>query len=178
MRVSTAVGLALCIGLPACQLSTQPSTQVTTISSQFCLSESEQVVAYNCDLDYWLQFWIEQDKQSWSQRKTAMQSLPDDISGQLKRILMSQAKDTPYQDRLRAQIWAEKLLPQLTESMQQLLTVIVYQPSQAMLEYESALSTLSRVNSRQSEQLQQQQSQIEAFMKIEASIVEAVEEKP
>ncbi|MDP5039333.1 MAG: hypothetical protein NWQ26_00465, partial [Paraglaciecola sp.] len=83
-----------------------------------------------------------------------------------------------YNDRLRAQRWIEILLPELSEEMQQFVKVMVYQPSQDLLELESALVTLGRVNSNLSQaneeqklMIEKQKNQIEQLLKIEASIM-------
>lgn len=188
MRPKFIPACCVCVLISGCQLSPNGfSIDRDQENPKFCLVSQKRNTKYNCNLAYWMAFWTQQDGLPWAERREQIKSLLDDtsVTSQLKKILMSQAKDTPYQDRLRAQGWTEKLMPQLSESMQQLLHVIVYQPSQAVLEYESALTILTRLNSQQSEQLQeqkmqleQQQSQIEAFLKIEASIVDAEENNP
>ena len=68
--------------------------------------------------------------------------------------------------------------------MSQILRVIVYQPNQELLEFESAIATLSKVNTSQSRtiedqqrRLEQQQQQLEQLLKIEASMADKTQEK-
>jgi hypothetical protein len=100
----------------------------------------------------------------------------------LKKILLSQGKSTPYQDRLRAQGWVESILPKLSQHMRRFILIALYHPSQDLLELESALVTLSKINTQQSfkieEQqllLKKQQSQIDQLLNIEASIIQGIE---
>ena len=137
----------------------------------------------NCALRYWLSYWLEVDNMSWPDRRTEIKALGVGIKDTLKKILLSQSTGTPYQARLRAQSWVNELMPKLTPKMQSLLAVVVYKPSQEMLEFESALTVLSRINTnqskqldRQSERLAEQQKQIELLLKIEASMMEKKEE--
>ncbi len=146
----------------------------------FCVvTEEDPLLDNNCDLSYWLSFWIDNNNRSWVQRKNAIAMLGDGTFDKFRKILLSQGKGTPFQDRLRAQTWLDELMPLVSPWMKSFLKVLVYQPSQEMLEFESALTILSRVNGNQSaeleEQLQQireQQQQIEQLLKIEASMME------
>jgi len=97
--------------------------------------------------------------------------------------LLSQGKSTPFQDRLRAQGWVESILPKLSQQMRRFILVALYYPSQDLLEMESALVTLSKINTHKrfniEEQqilLNKQQSQIDQLFNIEASIMESIEE--
>ena len=154
------------------------------ITARYCLFEGPGELQYNCDINYWLDYWSRQNLVAWEERQQHMAELSDDISGQLKKILLSQAKDTPYQARLRAQGWAEQLFPTFTPATQQLFDALLLQPSQSILEFESALAILTRINGQQAksvaeqkQQLEKQRMQIEQFLKIEASIIQAAEEK-
>jgi hypothetical protein len=67
--------------------------------------------------------------------------------------------------------------------MRRFILVSLYSPSQDLLEMESALVTLSKINTHQSfniEALQallkKQQSQIDQLLNIEASIIQSIEE--
>lgn len=150
-----------------------------------CLTEDKDIqIEHNCDLSYWLKFWLESEALSWSQRKERIKQLDNSLDNQLRKILLSQSSNTPYQDRLRAQAWHEQLRPLLTDAMGELLRVVVYQPNQELLEFESALATLTKVNSGQSrtiedqqKRLEQQQRQLEQLLKIEASMADKTQEK-
>ncbi len=66
--------------------------------------------------------------------------------------------------------------------MRRFILIALYQPSQDLLERESALVTLSKINTQQSfkikEQqilLKKQQSQIDQLLNIETSIIQGIE---
>lgn len=151
--------------------------------AEYCVVEEQTSdVPNNCDLRYWLAYWIENDQLRWSQRRDKINQLGETPADTFKKILLSQSKGTPYQARLRAQGWADQLLPELSEPMRNLIKVLVYNPSQELLEFESALIILTRINTNQSKELdaqtdrlQEQQQQIEQLLKIEASMMQQTE---
>ena len=140
----------------------------------------------DCDLLYWLKFWAAIEETTWPERSAEIDKLTDSDSDMLKKVLLSQGKSTPYQNRLRAQLWAESLFPKLSDDMSKFIQVALYKPSQSLLEMESALVTLSNINTQQmtnaEEQtlkleqqqlkLEKQQNQIEQLLNIEASILQ------
>ena len=148
-------------------------------NDSFCVSSiTEEPVEHNCNITFWLNYWSDIENKSWPQRKTEIDQLGLDPTSTLKKILLSQGKATPYKDRLRAQSWIESMLPKLSPKMRNFMSVVVYQPSQELLEMESALVSLSRINTDLSSQkdqqkilLDKQKNQIEQLLKIEASIV-------
>lgn len=148
--------------------------------AEYCVIEDHKTnVPNNCDLRYWLAFWVEHDQLRWTQRRDMMSQLGESPEDTFKKILLSQSKGTPYQARLRAQGMADELLPKLSQPMRDLLMVMVYNPSQELLEFESALTILTRINTNQAkeidaqkERLLEQQQQIEQLLKIEASMMQ------
>ena len=104
----------------------------------------------NCRIEYWLQYWYQIEDISWPERKKQIDVLSEKDADVLKKIFLSQGKSTPYQDRLRAQGWVESILPRLSQRMRSFITVALYFPSQGLLEMESALVTLSKINTHQS----------------------------
>lgn len=137
----------------------------------------------DCKIEYWLQYWSEIEKLSWPERKKQIDALSELDADVLKKVFLSQGKSTPYQARLRAQSWVQTLLPKFSPPMRSFILVALYHPSQDLLEMESALVTLSKINTHQSfnieEQqllLNKQQSQIDQLLNIEASIMESIEE--
>ena len=151
-----------------------------TPEAEICLAKDPtQATENNCDMVYWIEYWTTHGGKPWYQRKNQIQQLGDSVAERFKKILLSQGKGTPYQDRLRAQNWAEQLSPMLTDTMASFLNIVIFQTSQELLEFESALTILTRVNGdqarqleEQSRQLKTQQQQIEKLLKIEASIME------
>lgn len=192
----TGILLLLMLSLSACKLldniAINDPNNVPNVSEidlgqyhPICLSGDRNTqIEHNCDLSYWLKFWIDSEAMSWSQRKESIKQLDNRLDNQLRKILLSQGSNTPYQDRLRAQAWHEQIRPLLTDVMAEVLRVILYQPNQELLEFESALAALSKVNSGQSrtiedqqKKLEQQQLQLEQLLKIEASMANKTQEK-
>ncbi|GAC15290.1 hypothetical protein [Aliiglaciecola lipolytica] len=172
--------------LTGCEILAPKPIPVTEIKppekTQFCLFNADMAVEKNCELTYWLTYWVEHDELSWPKRKEMIAQLGNTSGELMKKVLLSQGKGTPYQNRLRAQGWADEILPTLTEQMKQLLFVLVYKPSQELLEFESALTILTRINTNQSKELDiqqqrlfEQQQQIDQLLKIEASMMEKKE---
>jgi hypothetical protein len=148
----------------------------------FCVWETSSQ-ENNCQIEYWLKFWYEIEDVAWPERKKQIDTLSEQDADVLKKVLLSQGKSTPFQDRLRAQAWVESILPELSQPMRRFILVAIYHPSQDLLELESALVTLSKINTQQSfkidEQqilLKKQQSQIDQLLNIEASIIQSIEE--
>lgn len=138
---------------------------------------------HDCNIDYWLKFWSSVEDIDWPERKERIASLSSKDNDVLKKVLLSQSKSTPYQNRLRAQAWIESLLPKFSHDMRRFILVAIYHPSQDLLEMESALVTLSKINTYQSENLEEhklllkkQQSQLEQLLNIEATIIQSTEE--
>jgi uncharacterized coiled-coil protein SlyX len=112
--------------------------------------------------------------------------MSDDARSLLVKILLSQPTDTPYNQRLRAQNWVVKIEGQTSPAMNVLLDQLIYQTSQQLLEFESAITILSRVNVRQQkaiteleqqlskreQEIQKQQEQVDKLLKIETDLIE------
>lgn len=146
----------------------------------FCVFlPSEEDIEHNCDLKFWLEYWVTKGGAPWSERKEMLTTLNDTDEQTLKKILLSQGSGTPYQSRLRAQNWISQLSPKLTEEMARFVDILIVQSSQERLEFESALAILTRLNSQQAKSLEekellleQQKMQLEKLLKIEASMME------
>ncbi|WJG08119.1 hypothetical protein [Aliiglaciecola sp. LCG003] len=157
--------------------------EVELVAENFCLSQqTQQQIEHNCDVLYWLNYWVEQEQLSWPQRLDKLNELGDSPADLMKKVLLSQIKGTPYQHRLRAQGWAEQIFPQMSGPMRQLFRVILHKPSEELLELESGLTILTKLNTNQSKvldeqklRLQEQQQQIDQLLKIEASMMEKKE---
>ena len=141
------------------------------------------VEADQCKIQYWLRFWYEIEEIPWPERKKQIDALSEQDADVLKKILLSQGKSTPFQVRLRAQAWVESILPKLSRQIRRFIVVALYHPSQDLLEMESALVTLSKINTHQSSYIEEQQtllnkqkSQIDQLLNIEASIIQSIEE--
>ncbi|MDN4503686.1 hypothetical protein QX776_14850 [Alteromonadaceae bacterium BrNp21-10] len=150
------------LSLSGCQLM-QEGLQNRGYMQPDCQTEDVQLYISDapCDVINWLQYWAEQDQLEWQFRKESLAELTTSEVDNLKAIILSQPMDTPYQNRLRAQnnwlLVADKLTPKLAL----LLSHLMSKTSQKLLEYESALVTIGRINSRQAQTIQQQDQELE-----------------
>lgn len=142
-------------------------------------TEANETELYQCDFSAWMNYWVEHNTLSWPKRRVMIEQLGDSTDDLLKKVLLSQRKGTPYQNRLRAQAWIDQLEPKLTEQGNEWLNLMAHHPSQQLLEFESALTILTRLNTDQAKEIEmqqdtikEQQQQIEQLLKIEASMME------
>ena len=163
-------------------LTTSQAKAESIKNKPFCVWKNASQ-GHDCRIEPWIRFWSEVEDVSWPERKKQINTLSEQDADVLKKVLLSQGKSTPFQDRLRAQAWVEEILPKLSQQMHRFILVALYHPSQDLLELESALVTLSKINTHQSfnieEQqilLNKQQSQIDQLLNIEASIMESIKE--
>jgi hypothetical protein len=172
--------------LTSCELVQSLRTSQTTSQDlknrPLCIWENYSE-ANECKIEYWLRFWYEIEDISWPVRKKQINTLSEQDADVLKKVLLSQGKGTPFQDRLRAQAWVESLLPKLSQQMRRFIVVALYHPSQDLLEMESALVTQNEISTYQTLHIEEQQillnkqkSQIDQLLNIEASIIQGIEE--
>ncbi|MBC3764416.1 hypothetical protein [Neptunicella marina] len=184
MRIILTCGLLTL--LAGCQLLPLEGREPAEISYACADSDKLNLSDEPCNLLGWFNYRQKIDNLSWPERKKRIATLSDSKVNTLKKIILSQNTTTPYQSRLRAQNQLNELKPALPKMMSALMSVWVLQPSQKLLEFESALVTLGKINARQSQtideqklqieqleqQHQQQQDQIEQLMNIETSLSE------
>ena len=168
------------------QLNREPSKVVNLMSTRYC--ESKETIARfveYCDLDTWADKLILASTISWPKRSDMIDVLPNDPKSLIEKVLLSQGEDTPYRNRLRAQKWIEEIQTLSDKSMTQVLEIMIFQPSQQLLELESAITLLSKVNGRQektildqeihiaakNQEIEMQRKQVEQLLDIEASMV-------
>lgn len=186
MKSKIFIVLVSLILLTSCELiqslrTSQTSSQVVS-NQPICVWEN-YLKANECKIEYWLRFWYEVENFSWPERKKQINALSEQDADVLKKVLLSQGKDTPFQDRLRAQAWVESILPKLSRQMSRFIVVALYHPSQHLLEMESAVVSLGKISTHQSSYIEEQQillnkqkSQIDQLLNIEASIIQSIEE--
>lgn len=174
--------LLLAVGLSGCHL--LPSTSIKKderLASFPCPSAQQTFSDDTCDMYVWLQYWIEVNQLDWKSRKKRIASLSPNTNetDKLKVILLSQAPDTPYQSRLRAQKYSTDMIENDTYQLGRFIQFLVFLPAQRALELESAITTLSRMNADKTKQLNQQQATIEAqrvqldkILQIEKSMID------
>ncbi|QCZ94074.1 hypothetical protein [Salinimonas iocasae] len=149
-------------------------------SDDFCLvSPEHEEFDHQCDFLHWAGIWLSADKTSWPDRKQAIANLGDSTPDLLKKILLSLPVDTPYQDRLRAQHWLNILKPKLQSNIAPLVETMVIAPNNEMLELESALVVLNKVNAEQAqssealkEELEAQRKKLEELLEVEATLMD------
>ena len=158
----------------------EPVTEPEVSGNEICMvAEPQEDMAHNCDLTHWISLWVDAGRMDWSARKAMMTSLSSNVEDTLHRILLSMPTDTPYQDRLRAQRLLKDLTGLLTPEARLIVDTVLTQPNTQLLEFESAISLLSRVNSRQAStienlkaELQAQQKKVEELLQIEATLMD------
>ena len=167
-------------------LKREPSEVVNLMSTKYCESEDTMArFAEYCELDTWADKLILASTISWPNRSEMIDALPNDPKSLIEKVLLSQGDDTPYRNRLRAQKWIEEIQTLSDKSMTQVLDILIFQPSQQLLELESAITILSKVNGRQektitdqeiqlaekNQEIENQRKQVEQLLDIEASMV-------
>jgi len=167
-------------------LPSKPCAPTKAIEQAYlCLnSESEELFDAFCHLDTWSDYLLNAESLTLSERQTAINELGDTPQEHLQKVLLSQAVDTPYRQRLRAQNWLNDLKPMMDEKMTQVAGVLIEQPSQHMLELESTVSILTKMNAGRersieelqdiigyfSTQLQKQREQVEQLLDVESTM--------
>ncbi len=149
-------------------------------SDSLCLvSEDVATFEHQCDLLYWVNLWVQADNTRWPVRKDAIANLGDSVEDKIKKIILSLPIDTPYQSRLRAQHWLKEIDSELTPEMQTVVKTIVDAPNSEMLELESALVILNRVNTDKEKQikmleedLELQTKKMDELLKVEATLMD------
>lgn len=184
------VVLIMMLSLAGCELlkpiQSEPSEVVNLMATKYCESKEtmERFEDY-CELDAWADKLISASTMSWSDRSAAIDALPQDPKSLVEKVLLSQGDDTPYRNRLRAQKWIEEVQTLSDKAMTQVLDILIFQPSQQLLELESAITILSKVNGRQEKtiaaqeillaekntEIENQRKQVEQLLDIEASMV-------
>ena len=156
------------------------SPVISVLDDDVCVfNKTVESVKENCDLTYWVGLWIQADNTAWPLRKSQITSLGDAPADKLQKILLSMPVDTPYQDRLRAKHWLDEITPVFTPQVQQAVVTLVASPNDQMLEYESAISMLSKVNTQRAlnieslkAELEAQRKKLEELLQIEATLMD------
>lgn len=126
------------------------------IKRSFCFYDKQPPgFKHNCEAKYWVNLWIEASNQSWSVRKAqikALESTPYDV---VKGYILSLPNDTPYQDRLRAQLLLDGISDTFTPTAQEVVNVVAGKQNRQLMELESALVILEKENTARGEQIKQ-----------------------
>ncbi len=190
------VVIAIMLSLSGCELlksfkpelleSSEPLEVADVSLTKYCISQ-ETITRFEefCELDWWAEKLIVASTTPWLERSEMIDALALDPKSLIEKVLLSQGDDTPYRNRLRAQKWIEELQTLTDKKMTQVLDILIFQPSQQLLELESAITILSKVNGRQektliaqevqiaekNQEIENQRKQVEQLLDIEASMV-------
>lgn len=180
--------LAISVMMSGCELlkiKANDASDSTKNRAVLCAnSEQKQYFAQFCKIQSWVEYILETQKLSWPARMKMIQALNDSHVENIQKILLSQGVDTPYKQRLRSQSWIVKVSSDASDTMKLILDDTIFSNSQQLLEYESAILILSRVNARQEKEIEAlrlqlenreteiktQQQQVEQLLKIEADL--------
>lgn len=157
-------------------------TPITVVDDgeDFCVIDPKYAdFEHQCDLVYWVNIWIQASQTSWPERKAAITKLGTSTEATVRKILLSLPVDTPYQDRLRAQHWLNTIEDKMQANMLPLIHTLVEAPNNEMLELESALVILNKVNAEQAQtnkslqkELDSQRKKLAELLEIEATLMD------
>ncbi|CAB9493268.1 hypothetical protein [Alteromonas macleodii] len=187
MRISGLI-VALLV-LTGCQSLTRNSsntgepekvTPVAKIERGICLfNEPPPVFEHNCDAAYWLNTWIAAANQPWVERKQALKALGDSAFDTIHAYILTLPIDTPYQDRLRAQLALNDIAGTFTAEAQEVVNVIAASQNNQIMQLESAMVVLEQENTSRGEKvkaLEQEavnlRKKLEELLQIEATLMD------
>jgi hypothetical protein len=149
-------------------------------NAELCVVVREEAnLAHNCDMAYWLNLWLVADDTPWLERKQSLSSLDNSMHDTLLRYFFTLPNDTPYQERLGAQLSIDAIEAKMTPAFARVIRTVAMQQNKQLMELESALSVLVKQNATLSNemsalttQLQEQQKKINALLKIETTLMD------
>lgn len=161
------------LSLNGCALIEKPSQPAELVASEELITEkpatvepcfSEECVdqlGQFCDYETWVTYLIDNADVQWPQRRQMIEDMSEEPVDMLQQILLSQAPDTPYQYRLRAQNTMTKLQEVVEPEIADALEALFFRPSQKQLEFESAITILTRINTQKEYENQQLEIQLD-----------------
>ncbi|MFZ8170233.1 hypothetical protein ACO1HB_15480 [Alteromonas macleodii] len=155
-------------------------TPVAKIERGLCLFvEPPQGFEHNCDATYWLNAWIDAANQPWLERKQALKALGDTAFDTLHAYVLTLPTDTPYQDRLRAQLALNDIAGTFTPTAQEVVTVIAASHNNQIMQLESAMVVLEQENTSRGEKVKALEieavnlrKKLEELLQIEATLMD------
>lgn len=184
------IGLAIALmALTGCQLlkgfndtaDTPPvSENSQTLTEEFCFYEQPPLLfEHNCDPTFWLKLWLTSDDTSWRERKAQIKALGTTEFDKLQAYVFTLPNDTPYQDRLRAQLAVNSMMSDFTPMAQNVISVIAAKQNTLLMELESALVVLEKENTSRAQQLgaltteaDNLRKKLEELLQIEATLMD------
>ncbi|MDP5135748.1 hypothetical protein [Rheinheimera baltica] len=186
--MKTGLIILLSFALAGCQLTPAPESATPTqpiaemLPEQTIAPEPEQpspAMSINDDattLQVWVNYRADMLQQVDDERERLNQQPEQDAIWQLKRTILQLHPDTPYLTRLRVQMQLSDQLATLPTSLAALFSWDLAF-NQKLLEAESAVSALTRLNSQQHDNIErlqrtnkELQKKIDALTQIEAQL--------
>lgn len=173
-------GCALLADKPAQEEGVQTNVPAVVVPEDICIVDaSVEAFPERCELSYWVGLWIQADNTPWPERKQRLTELGNSVPDKLRKVVLTLPVNTPYQDRLRAQHWLKELDLVMTPAAQTLIHTLVVAPNDQLLELESAITILSRMNTQQAQSmdalkadLATQRKKLEELLQIEATLMD------
>ncbi len=138
----------------------------TALDGTFCFYEkAPDDFLYNCDVKHWVALWVDASAQPWSQRKQTLDTLTNSDYDRFHAYILTLMNDTPYQDKLRAQLAFNEILPKLTSQSRNVIDVIAGAQNNQLMQFESALVVLEKENTSRGEKLVTLQNEIDSLRK-------------
>jgi hypothetical protein len=141
-------------------------TPVVKVERGFCLfDEPPRNFENNCDATFWLNTWIDAANQPWLARKQTLSALSKSTFDTLHAYILTLPNDTPYQDRLRAQLALDAIAKELTPAAQELIRVVAGAQNNQVMQLESAMVVLEQENTSRGEKLKVLEKEVDNLRK-------------
>lgn len=187
MRLSGLIVMLLmltgCQSLLGKQKSSEPAPNEAAsaiLDEDICLFEhAPKDFEHNCDMRFWINEWVVASATSWSERKATIKEMGNSQYDIVRAYVLTLPNDTPYQDRLRAQLALDTLSEKFTASAKEVINVVAAEQNNQLMQLESALVVLEKENTQRGEALQQLRDdavslrkKLEELLQIEAALMD------
>jgi hypothetical protein len=150
------------------------------LDEEICLFEhAPKDFEHNCDMRFWVNEWVVANATSWSERKATIKAMENSEYDIVRAYVLTLPNDTPYQDRLRAQLALDTLSDKFTASAKEVVNVVAAEQNNQLMQLESALVVLEKENTQRGEALQQLRDdavslrkKLEELLQIEAALMD------
>ena len=150
------------------------------LDEDICLFEhAPKDFEHNCDMRFWINEWVVASATSWSERKATIKEMGNSQYDIVRAYVLTLPNDTPYQDRLRAQLAIDTLSEKFTASAKEVINVVAAEQNNQLMQLESALVVLEKENTQRGEALQQLRDdavslrkKLEELLQIEAALMD------
>ena len=150
------------------------------LDEDICLFEhAPKDFEHNCDMRFWINEWVVASATSWSERKATIKEMGNSQYDIVRAYVLTLPNDTPYQDRLRAQLALDTLSEKFTASAKEVINVVAAEQHNQLMQLESALVVLEKENTQRGEALQQLRDdavslrkKLEELLQIEAALMD------